>query len=706
MTTPQPIDLAKEADFSLGRMRVSPSTREVALGETREALEPRVMQVLVALAGAEGAVVSRDDLIASCWEGRIVGEDAINRAIGRLRRLSESDDGASFAIETIPRVGYRLRTAKQAPDAEAPELSPLTGIPAPSPAPPVPVQRDRVWWLAGAVVLGGVVIALTAGLWWWLTRPPQWAIDSFHMTVSTPLYENYPALAPNGAMIAYSAGPAPFAWHIFIRNLSNGEPIQFTSGPDDDDMHPVWSPSGDAIAFVRHHEGLPCTLVIKPVPAGDERIVGHCRIDDFTSVAWSHAGDALYFNDRADNHKARRVMKLDLASGAVTPVTHPDDDIVGDQQPIISPDGTKLAYVHRAKGVVRQVVLDLASGEITNLPDIPSLNFSKAWIGNDTLLAAAGGMTEPALWILPLHGEPQRIAVNSQELGHISAGPDNLFAIETFRDQFVLASPPAGEERPAVLESTSGATILPEYARDGRLAFVHGGPGGLFDIWIQRPGEASHRVSTLSALFINGLRWSPDGKQFAFYAVIGAVHGLFLINADGTGLRHITQRSTVGMPAWTGDGKGLILPMKDAKGWRLWRLALNAPERAVPVSDYGWFAVRTDGDAIYAISTKGIWRLDGTPKFVATFKRRCTDTFLECQSWLVSGDTLVFADHDDRARPHIVLHSLTDGTERLVVAPGLNNSDQIALDPKTGKLLYVYDGLGDTDIALFRLVRK
>src|SRR5689334_6735634 len=103
-----PIDLAREPDFCLGTSRVSPSTREVFRGSERELLEPRVMQVLVALFQANGRVVSRDELIARCWEGRIVGEDAINRAIGRLRRLSEVDREASFVVETIPRVGFRL----------------------------------------------------------------------------------------------------------------------------------------------------------------------------------------------------------------------------------------------------------------------------------------------------------------------------------------------------------------------------------------------------------------------------------------------------------------------------------------------------------------------------------------------------------------------------------------------------------------------
>ena len=66
-----------------------------------------VAQVLVALALARPAVVSRDRLIEQCWEGRIVGDDAINRCI---RRASSSRARifapGPFTIETVPRVGY------------------------------------------------------------------------------------------------------------------------------------------------------------------------------------------------------------------------------------------------------------------------------------------------------------------------------------------------------------------------------------------------------------------------------------------------------------------------------------------------------------------------------------------------------------------------------------------------------------------------
>jgi DNA-binding winged helix-turn-helix (wHTH) protein len=102
-----PIRLAREPDFSLGGLTVRPSLCEVEAHGRRRRLEPKVMQVLVALARADGRVVSRDGLIDACWGGRIVGDDAINRCVGRLRRLAEAFEGA-FSIETVIRVGYRL----------------------------------------------------------------------------------------------------------------------------------------------------------------------------------------------------------------------------------------------------------------------------------------------------------------------------------------------------------------------------------------------------------------------------------------------------------------------------------------------------------------------------------------------------------------------------------------------------------------------
>ncbi len=103
--------LAHEAPFRIGDAEFRPATREVVWRGASATVEPRAMQVLVALHRAEGAVVSKDDLLQSCWEGRIVGDDAINRVVSRLRSIAEEKAGRQFRIETITKVGYRLLSA-------------------------------------------------------------------------------------------------------------------------------------------------------------------------------------------------------------------------------------------------------------------------------------------------------------------------------------------------------------------------------------------------------------------------------------------------------------------------------------------------------------------------------------------------------------------------------------------------------------------
>ena len=109
MRAPVAIDLAHEADARLGPVLVRPSHREVVMQGRSIRLEPRVMQVLVALMRADGQVVSRAELIERCWSGRIVSQDAVYRCIQHLRGLAVRE--RAFRIETIGRVGYRLHAA-------------------------------------------------------------------------------------------------------------------------------------------------------------------------------------------------------------------------------------------------------------------------------------------------------------------------------------------------------------------------------------------------------------------------------------------------------------------------------------------------------------------------------------------------------------------------------------------------------------------
>ena len=89
-------------------MSVEPAECTVSIKGERRQLQPRVMQLLVALAKARPGVVSRERLVDECWNGRVVGDDALNRCILALRHIAREFSPQPFEIETLPRVGYRL----------------------------------------------------------------------------------------------------------------------------------------------------------------------------------------------------------------------------------------------------------------------------------------------------------------------------------------------------------------------------------------------------------------------------------------------------------------------------------------------------------------------------------------------------------------------------------------------------------------------
>lgn len=169
--------LAHRADFVLADVIVRPSLRTLEGPLGSQTLEPKIMQVLLAFVAAGDAVVTRDDLIRDCWNGRIVGEDAVNRTIAELRR-GIREIGAGFAVETIPRIGYRLdfgASSQVAPAGAAPTGA-QTGV-------------DRR--IAALGLAAGLAGAGAAAFWWqpWQQRP---SAESLIENGRRALYNGFP----------------------------------------------------------------------------------------------------------------------------------------------------------------------------------------------------------------------------------------------------------------------------------------------------------------------------------------------------------------------------------------------------------------------------------------------------------------------------------------------------------------------------------
>jgi TolB-like protein len=87
---------------------LDPDRRELRREGRLLAIEPKVFDLLVHLVSNRDRVVSKDDLIAAIWDGRIVSESALTTCINAARTAIGDSGEVQRLIKTLPRKGIRF----------------------------------------------------------------------------------------------------------------------------------------------------------------------------------------------------------------------------------------------------------------------------------------------------------------------------------------------------------------------------------------------------------------------------------------------------------------------------------------------------------------------------------------------------------------------------------------------------------------------
>ena len=108
-------------DYSLDTDR-----QELCRRGKRVSVEPQVFDLLHYLISNRGRVVSKDDLIAAIWQGRIVSESTLSSRITAVRHAVGDRAEEQRLIRTIPRKGVRFigQISEQKNDVPAPHSRP------------------------------------------------------------------------------------------------------------------------------------------------------------------------------------------------------------------------------------------------------------------------------------------------------------------------------------------------------------------------------------------------------------------------------------------------------------------------------------------------------------------------------------------------------------------------------------------------------
>jgi pimeloyl-ACP methyl ester carboxylesterase len=94
--------------FVFGDYTLDASRRELKKKADLVAIEPQVFDLLLYLVRNRDRVVSKDDLLAAVWGGRIVSESTLTSRINAARRAVGDSGAAQTVIRTIARKGFRF----------------------------------------------------------------------------------------------------------------------------------------------------------------------------------------------------------------------------------------------------------------------------------------------------------------------------------------------------------------------------------------------------------------------------------------------------------------------------------------------------------------------------------------------------------------------------------------------------------------------
>ena len=585
-----PASSLENTPFQVGSWTADPRANELLRHDDTVRVEPKVMALLVVLAEHEGRPVSREDLLARVWPGVVVTEDALSRAVSKLRRaLGEEAE----AVETIPTVGYRLRTPVSA------ALIPAAGA----------TSESRRWMVAGGVVLAVGLLAF-----WVFGQRVAYTPPTARIVTHLPGVETHPALSPDGRRLAFVAqGRDEEDADLWVTDLSDETPLQLTDTPAQE-LRPAWSSDGSTLAFLRCDTV--CGLYTMPASGGTARRISNASLGSW-GLAWFPDSDAFAAIARTAPSAPYRIVRVEAGTGRTEPLTAPPHQALGDLFPALHPDGRAVAFVRHGPSGEEDVWIQPLDGSDARQLTTDGVSIDGlAWTPDGQAVVMASRRTgADVLWRVPVNGaalEAVPLAVGIARMPTLAAGH---LAVEVRTNEVNLYVGEAGREAltPAIVSTSRDAQ--PAIAPDGaRLAFVSDRSGSS-ELWTaQADGRALVRLTDFGGARLGAPRWSPDGRWIVFEVQEEGVAVIYRVGSEGGPATRLTEGEGYALaPRVSRDGRHVYFGSNRDETWRLWRVPKEggAAEVVAPPGHYvGEEAVDERGGLLTArYREPGLWRI-------------------------------------------------------------------------------------------------
>lgn len=630
--------------FKVGEWLIEPELLQMSNnGEVRK-LEFRTMEILRCFVLHQGEVISKKKLHNKVWTDVYVTDNALTRAISRLRKAFDDDPLHPTYIETISKSGYRLiasveflnETDKRIHSNISQSTKPET-------------KTNSIWMLVILFVLLITGISFFSYLF-------NDKYNNFYdpIPVSTLIGpERGHAISPDGEKMSFSySEPNANNSDVYIKLLNDLSQIKFT----DLESHQgfgIWSPDGNYMAYVSTENG-DCAIYKEPSFGGEKTRIGNCYLSPRDFV-WSPDGKTIAFTDAISNDQSRRIFFLNIESQKSEEMLSIKNDM-SDRSPSFSPDGKYLVFKRVINGRGDIYRMRISDKEVTRLTFDNSriLGLDIFDQGKQIAFSSDRGGTW-GLWKLPFDGgEITRFHINDRIPVEPKFAADGKRMIyKSIRDQtwiWMAKKDSSKYKTPIQVAPSTRAEIHPSLSSDGDKVTFLSNRSGYFEIWTHDYiNTTTTKLTSLEGSYINMPSWSPDGSEIVFDARINEDNALYIIDVTSKMIRPFVNLKEDQVNAhYSSDGTEIYFASNHSGSWQIWKKsAIDTSKEIEQITYQGGYYLQEgpdDGYLYYSrFDTSGIWRMEeGGKEQEEPFIANLND--IDWGNWVPTKDGIIFVD--------------------------------------------------------------
>lgn len=413
---------------------------------------------------------------------------------------------------------------------------------------------------SGAPASGGWRIAafslmLLLGIaffWWWkVLRTDPSEVKSVTRLTSDPGLTSFPAISPDGSLVAYASDRFGSAnLDIWVQQFAGGQPIRLTTD-DTDEYEPVFSPDGSKVAYRSEREG--GGIYIVPALGGQPRLVArHGRSPSFSPdgeqivFAVGSAGVGATFSFGASS-----LYIVPVAGGEVKRIA---ENYQVAHHPVWSDDGQYILFEGTqtlGPPDFEICAAPIAGGDIACTDVFKTLRARKLAIGpfpfalyGHSVIVSVGVGDSINLWRIQLsrdwriQGPPEQLTSGTGQERQPSVARNGRMVFSSGNQNTDIYELPVDGDSGAVtgdvrqLTRDAAEDYYPEIAVNGsRIAFISTRTGN-DDVWLLDPKSGRQGALLTTPAREMYPKLTADGSTVVFGSIENGKRGVFMMSTN------------------------------------------------------------------------------------------------------------------------------------------------------------------------------